>query len=141
MAEAEKAGLVKSYNLTESSLQSKYSDDHMAEIEKFISWQEVGRHLPKITRLHLRDIGNDGRTQGEKRRLLLDKWEESNGDDATYDAMITAMLKAGKKAEATSVCQLLQSLSGLISMFYMLSQNVILIQLLFHLTILPTVIL
>ena len=105
--EADKAKLLESYNLTESLLQVKCSEEHIANIQEFISWDKVGRHLPNITRRNLRDIERDGRDQESRRGLLLDMWEDSNGNNATYDAMITAMLRAGKMAEATNVCQLL----------------------------------
>ena len=49
----------------------------------------------------------DFRYQEEKRGRLIDIWLQKNGDDATYDDMITAMLKAEYKEHATSVCSLL----------------------------------
>ena len=104
---ADKAKLLESYNLTESLLQVKCSEEHIAKIQEFISWDRVGRHLSRIDRRDLRDIKRDGRDQESKRGLLLDMWEDKNGDNATYDAMITAMLKAEEVAEATKVCQLL----------------------------------
>ena len=102
----DKAQLMHDYNLTVRSLQKKCSEEDIVEIGTFISWESVGRHLPSITRRHIRDIGKDGHDQDSRRRLLLDLWEDNNGDSATYDVMITAMLKAGKKAEATRVCAL-----------------------------------
>ena len=104
--EEDKAQLMHDYNLPVRSLQEKCSEEDIVEIGTFISWESVGRHLPNITRRHIRDIGRDGRDQNSRRRLLLDLWEEKNGDGATYDVMITAMLKAGEKAEATRVCAL-----------------------------------
>ena len=101
-----KAQLMHDYNLTVRSLQKKCSEDDIIEIGTFISWDSVGRHLPNINRRNIRDVERDGRDQDHRRRLLLDLWEEKNGDGATYDVMITAMLKAGKKAEATRVCAL-----------------------------------
>lgn len=70
---------------------------------------ESGRSI--FTKKRLSDINaidRDGKYEADKRRLLVDLWEERCGDDATYDAMITAMLKAGKMNEATNLCKLLQ---------------------------------
>ena len=110
--ESEKTKLLQSYGLTERMLKKKCSEDHMYKIEKFISWREVGRHLPNISRHDLRGIDHSGHDDEDKRYRLLDKWEEKNGDDATYDVMITAMLKAEKKDQATEVCKLLATEAG-----------------------------
>lgn len=103
-----KAHLVERYNLTETLLQKKCSKDHMVEIQKFISWNIVGRHFTKISKKDLNDIGVDGRDEDHKRDLLLGKVEDKYADDATYDLMITTMLKAETVLEATNVCKLLQ---------------------------------
>ena len=102
-----KAKLMKKYNLTDSTLQTKVSDDHINEIAKFVSWEDVGRHLDKIGRPGVEDIQKDGDNEDKRRRLLVDRWEDKNGDDATYDSMVTAMIKAEKIDEATEVCKLL----------------------------------
>ena len=96
--EKDKKELMQRYNFTEQFLQTKCSKFCITEIGKFISWDEVGRYLPRIERIDLSDIDRDGRHQQNKRQLLLDLWKDRNGDGATYDIMITAMLKARKKA-------------------------------------------
>ena len=55
----------------------------------------------------MKDTRKDGKDEQDKRRLLIDKWEDK-GSQATYDAMITAMLKAGKRKEAEDVFKLLR---------------------------------
>ena len=103
--EKDRTQLVRDHNLTESRLKAKISPAHMLEIKKFISWQEVGAYL-KLGQTGLNDIREDGSSASDKRRRLIDLWEQKNGDDATYDVMITAMLRAEQKSEATEVCQL-----------------------------------
>ena len=107
--EQDKTELMQHYNLTECILQKKCSKNHIIEMGKCFSWKEVGDYLPRIERTDVNDIDCDGADQKDKRRRLLDLWEKRNGDGATYDVMITAMLKAGKKEEATKVCVLLQA--------------------------------
>ena len=102
----DKAQLMHDYNLPVRSLQKKCSINHIIEMGKFFSWKEVGDYLPRIERTDVDDIDCDGANQKDKRRRLLDLWEKRNGDGATYDVVITAMLEAGEKAEATRVCAL-----------------------------------
>ena len=103
----EKTLLIQKYKLTDRLLQRKCSEDHMHNIAAFISWSEVGYYLCNIEGQDIEDIDKDCRSQQQKRWKLLNKWEEGNGDDATYDALITAMLRARKRSEATDVCKLL----------------------------------
>ena len=107
MVQQDRAQLMRDHNLTEGMLKVKCSKDHRLEIGTFISWKEVGARLPEIEQRHLDDIDTDGRNEADKRQKLVNLWEENNADDATYYAMITAMLRAERKAEATQVCTLL----------------------------------
>ena len=58
------------------------------------------------------DIEKDGFDEVKRRQKLIDMWAEKNGDEATYDQMVTAMIKAEKINEATKVCKLLTPQSG-----------------------------
>ena len=89
-------------------LQNRCSQDHIFEIESFISWREVGRYLPGIDRISMTDIECDCRTNTLRNATLLQLFQDKNGDDATYDALIDAMLKAEKSHEANRVCKLLE---------------------------------
>ena len=92
----------------ENALNSKVTDKHLLEIKEFISWKEVGPHLKGISVGDINDIDRDGEDQADKRRMLLNLWEEKNyGHDATYLNLIMAMLKASKRNEAEKVCLLL----------------------------------
>ena len=104
----DKYKLMWDYNLTGDMLKIRCSDEHIYEIEKFISWAEVGRHLPSIGGVDLINMNVGGRTELQKRQRLIALWEERNGDEATYDVLIDAMIKAQKLNEATKVCKLLR---------------------------------
>ena len=103
--EKEKEKLRKRFKLTKEQLQEQCSDEHLTAISKFISWNTVGLEL--VSRKDMKDIEKDGRCEQDKRLLLIEKWEDS-GSEATYDAMITAMLKARKRKEAEDVFKLLR---------------------------------
>ena len=80
----QKIDLMKRYNLTDNMIKCKCSEDHILEIQKFVSWKVVGPYLPKIKRLSdINAIDRDGKYEADKRRLLVDLWEERCGDDAT----------------------------------------------------------
>ena len=107
MVEQQKKDVIQRYQLTPDVLNKPVSDEHITEIQKTLPWREVGEFLlgrgPKFT-----DIDKDGQSEADKRRLTLNKWQEALGDDATYDKLIEAMIKAGKIKEASGVCYLIK---------------------------------
>ena len=100
-----KEELQKRFELTKEQLQERCSDEHLTAISKFVSWDAVGPEL--VSRKDMKDMEKDGRCEQDKRVLLIEKWED-RGSEATYDAMITAMLKAKKRKEAEDVFKLLR---------------------------------
>ena len=72
----------------------------------------MGPRLEEITIEDTKDIDKEGCDQLDKRRELVHKWWQRNGHRATYHAMITAMLKVGRQADAGKVCKLLLKLVG-----------------------------
>ena len=86
----------------------KCSDGHRVEIAEFVSWREVGPRLKEIKELDIEDISREKCGEKENRKKLLHLWVERNGSDATYGAIITAMLRARKRDEAERVCELLK---------------------------------
>ena len=108
----DKADLARDYGVTEEQLQLKCSEDAILEIGEFISWREVGQRLPGVGRDGVRDGNKEGYNEAEKRTKVMEKWEERRGKSATYDEMITAMLKARKRKEAEKVFELLKREHG-----------------------------
>ena len=103
--EGEKEKLQIKFELTKEQLQEKCSDEHLTAISKFVSWNAVGPYI--VSRQDMKDIRKDGKYEQDRRGLLIEKWEDS-GSEATYDAMIIAMLKAKKGKEAEDVFKLLR---------------------------------
>ena len=99
--------LARQLGVSEGSLRAPVSENDLLEIATVISWREVGLRLREITRGDIHDIDRDGYDGPEKRSKMVDLWVVRNGSNATYHAMITAMLKARKRGEAESVCRLL----------------------------------
>jgi hypothetical protein len=87
-------------------LKRKVEDrDNAALVRIIISWDAIAPQL--LNRGDRTDVEQDGRTAAQKKRMMLEKWEDRNGDAATFDGLITAMLDAGELGQATEVCQLL----------------------------------
>ena len=106
--EQDKAELMENYGLTHAMLKQKCSEDDRLAIMEFVGWNEVGKFPSRITATNLEDIDVECRKENKKREALVDLWLEKNGDDATYDNMVTAMLRAHNKQQATTVCDLLR---------------------------------
>ena len=103
--EREKEELRIRFELTKEQLEERCSDDHLTAISKYVSWDAVGPYL--VSRQDMKDIRKDGKYEQDRRGLLIEKWEDS-GSEATYDTMITAMLKAKKRKEAEDILKLLR---------------------------------
>ena len=99
--------LQQQYNLTSENLDKKCSTEHLLEIYSFVSWKDVGPRLCGIDITDITDIDRDENDEQDKRRKLLNLWVERNGSDATYRAIITAMLEAKKRDEAEKICVLI----------------------------------
>ena len=101
--------LIRNYKLTKEMLLKRCSPEHMLDIAGFISWRDVGPRLHDIGNVDLSDIQKDGHDEADRRWRLVSLWEERNGDAATYDVMLTAMVRQRKVDQATKVCQLLKT--------------------------------
>lgn len=55
------------------------------------------------------DIERDAQTEPERRSGLLNKWKEKEGSDATYRALISALLEIDRKDDAEDICRLLKT--------------------------------
>ena len=71
---------------------------------KFISVHKVGPHLLKIDRVFLNDL--DRYSPERQRDKLVYEWRKRNASEATYYAMIAAMVKAQHIEDAERVCKL-----------------------------------
>nr|CAB97128.1 GCDD2 [Geodia cydonium] len=95
-----------------SALKNTVTDDHLTEIKEFIPWKKVGPRLKGISDGDIDDIDRDGFDQPDKRRRLVNLWAQTNGSQATYYALVEALLKAHMRADAEKVCNLLKGQDG-----------------------------
>ena len=94
------------YKLTPAMLNRKVEDrDNAALVRIIISWDAIAPQL--LNRGDRTDVEQDGRSAAQKKQKMLETWEDRNGDAATFDGLITAMLDAGELGQATEVCKLL----------------------------------
>ena len=63
-----------------------------------------------LSEIDLGDVDRENRTEEEKRIAALRKWKGRNGDGATYEVLVNALLKQGEKGQAESLCKLLANL-------------------------------
>lgn len=103
----QKAELMVEHNLSQADLNRKVTEDHMWELEGIIiAWDDIASKL--LEEVDVAAVEQDGRNAAQKKQKMLQTWKERNGNGATYDKMIMAMLKARKKDQATKVFELLQ---------------------------------
>ena len=102
----QKADLVAKHNLTQAMLNRKVEDRDISDLAGIIvSWDDIASQL--LNEVDQEEVDQDGRNAAQKKRKMLQRWRQRNGDDATFDKLITAMLEEGKKNQATEVCKLL----------------------------------
>lgn len=102
----QKAQLIIRYKLTDHVLKKMVSEEHICVLGKTISWKEVGKHL-LTDGDKLQSIEND-HEKVEKGQVMLEEWQETLGDGATYDKLIEAMVNAEKMKEACTVCKMIK---------------------------------
>ena len=96
------------YKIKDYQLRKKISEDDTLSIEDFINWRVVGPVLPEIDNQEISDIDFDVRGgENLKRRELLERFHQRNGNGATYEVLIKAMLSRRLEEDATSVFELL----------------------------------
>jgi hypothetical protein len=105
-AEQQRTGLVACYKLTPAMLNRRVEDSDISILERIIPTFES--LAPKLLgKVHQIEINVDGRSEAQKKRRMLERWQDINGYGATFDKLITAMLDAGELDQATEICKLL----------------------------------
>ena len=96
------------HNVPDSMLREKCSQKHTLAIEDFIQWRVVGPLLPRINNQKISDIDIEVKGGEDlKRRKLLEVFHQKNGNLATYEVLIKAMLWKEHGEDATKVFELL----------------------------------
>ena len=113
MAEEELALLLNHFHLREEDCNQKISDEHLRDISS-ASYCSKWKELPSCLALethYVDDIERDYPKEEEKRYRFLLGWRERKGFEATYKALIEALLKIKHRNDAEGVCELLKGAS------------------------------
>ena len=81
-------------------------------------WREVFASLLTEVDLDDIDLENSGRSEQEKRIAALRKWKARNGQGATYEVLVRALLNIGKVDQAETLCSQLLVLQGITAAYY-----------------------
>ena len=73
-----------------------------------VEWQLIGLHL-KLTDADIAAVDGDNRTVDEKRVGMLRRWKEQFAFNATYLALIKALLACGRTSDAVLACKTIVS--------------------------------
>ncbi len=108
------SSLMEHYQLKEEDCNRQISTLHLDEIS--LNFSRKWRFLParlKMEDIVAYDIDRGPGDEEEKRRAFFLKWKWTKGSNATYKALICALLEIKSRQDAESVCKLLQeSTSG-----------------------------
>ena len=105
----ELALLLNHFHLREEDCNQKISDEHLQSSASYCSkWKELPSCLALETH-YIDDIERDYPKEEEKRHRFLLEWRERKGFEATYKALIKALLKIKRRNDAEGVCELLKA--------------------------------
>ena len=105
-AQEKKANIIGKYNITRAMLDTKVEDKHLPNLVGIIiDWETIALQL--LGRVDRTDVDHDSRNAAQRKQKMLETWQDRNGDAATFDRLITAMVEAGEVGQATEVCKLL----------------------------------
>jgi len=109
MADQIPRDLMEHYNLSEECCNREITDIHISDfcLSGCTKWRLMAPNLG-LTESDVSDIKHDSLNEEEMRPNFLFKWRNKKGRDATYTALINALLKLGCRKDAELVCQLLQ---------------------------------
>ena len=99
----------RSYQLKESDCNKQISGKHLDEIARSYcrEWKKL-RSALKMKAIIEHDLEHSAADEGGKRRDFLFMWRDGKGSDATFKALIDALLEIECVEEAEGVCRLLQ---------------------------------
>ena len=103
------SSLLEHYKLTEDEMNKAVSDVHIEVISQ--SHCEHWRKLPsqlKMKTIIVKDIDREQLDQEEKRLAFFKRWKQEKGFEATYKALVIALLEKKCREDAENICKLLK---------------------------------
>ena len=100
--------VMKFFGLTEREWNKVITSEDVDAISRSYcrQWKRLIPHL-NMKDITEDDINDHSGSPGEKRRIFLRKWKRMKGSEATYERLVSALLKIECKEDAEGVCQLL----------------------------------
>ena len=95
------------YKIPEGVLNGIVSDEHLVNISTFLeAWKLIiiAPHF-ELNKGEIEAIENDGKSEEEKRLLMLQKWRQAFDFKATYKKLLEVLLTARRTEQAGKVCQ------------------------------------
>ena len=101
--------LMSQYQLTESQYNQQVSDTHLEKLSRSgcKQWKSLPPHL-KLEAIVAEDIDKSQKGEREKRHEFLLTWKDMEGSGATYEQLITALLKIKCRRDAEKSCEMLK---------------------------------
>lgn len=103
--------LTERFKIPSGVIENEVSDDDIREISTFLeSWKLVAPHLG-LSKGEIEAIDKDGKSEEEKRVLMLQKWKQALVFKATYKELVNALLSVRRADLAVKVCKMIISTS------------------------------
>ena len=97
--------LTERYKIPSSVLENEVSDDDIRKISTFLeSWKVVAPYLG-LSKGQIEASDRDGKSEEEKRLLMLQRWKQAFVFKATYKELINALLSVARADLAVKVCK------------------------------------
>ena len=103
------SSLMEHYKLLEKDCNTQISDSHLQKISQSCckKWRSLPSYL-KMEDIVASDIDYESKGEEEKRHAFFKQWKQKRGSNATYIALISALLEISCRQDAEKVCELLQ---------------------------------
>ena len=100
---------MRDYHLKERDCSKPVSNIHLEKISRSLcrDWKRLPPYL-KLESTIVADIKSSSDSEKDKRHAFFSEWKVVKGSDATYKALIGALLEIGSKQDAESICKMLQ---------------------------------
>ncbi len=104
--------LLDNYELTDEECCMQVSDIHLDQFSSNCCSNKEWTFLPPYLEVEgtvVADINHENLSGKEKRLCFFKQWKQIKGSDATYRALISALLQINRRSDAEYLCNLLQA--------------------------------
>ena len=98
--------LIQKYGLDNNKVNTQCDYTHLLA-KQIGEWEDIAGSL-NLTKQEILAINKDGHTEGDRRKLMLNKWVTKNGRVATYHRLIEACISAEEMDAAERICEFIK---------------------------------